>query len=99
MRLALRVAPRAEREIREAATWWRANRPAAPDLFRQELSRAFELVTSEPAAGPRARDTALSGVRRLHLSRIRYHIYYRVKADELEVLAFWHSSRGASPEL
>jgi plasmid stabilization system protein ParE len=39
--------------------------------------------------------------RRLHLARIRYDIYYRVNEDleRVEVLAFWHASRGRQPVL
>ena len=48
-----------------------------------------------------ARDNArLTGVRRVHLARVHYHLYYRVTAEPaIEVLALWHTSRGASPEL
>jgi plasmid stabilization system protein ParE len=46
-----------------------------------------------------ARRTALSGVRRVALSRIRYYVYYRVADDALQVLAFWHTSRGTEPPM
>jgi plasmid stabilization system protein ParE len=36
-------------------------------------------------------------VRRLHLDRIRYWVYYRVRRNRLEVLSVWHSSRGSGP--
>jgi hypothetical protein len=39
------------------------------------------------------------GVRRLLLGRVRYFIYFRVTPDTLEVLAFWHMSRGKQPTL
>ncbi len=43
----------------------------------------------------------LAGVRRLHLKRIRYYLYYRVKDDpqQVEILALWHTSRGTGPDL
>ena len=51
--------------------------------------------------GTRATNVALPGVRRLHLGRVRYDLYYR-QVDgppRLEILAFWHSSRGTLPPL
>lgn len=34
---------RAAAEIREAAAWWAANRPAAPGAFQEELRQAYAL--------------------------------------------------------
>jgi plasmid stabilization system protein ParE len=39
----------------------------------------------------------ISATRRLHLGRIRYFVYYRVKNDELAVLSVWHVSRATAP--
>ncbi|MFL6261178.1 MAG: type II toxin-antitoxin system RelE/ParE family toxin [Thermoanaerobaculia bacterium] len=100
MRLQLLVVTNAERQIREAALWWHRNRRAAPGLFRQELTRGFELITTQPNIGPRALDVELPEVRRLHLLRIHYFLYYRVVGEEaVEVLALWHTSRGQGPFL
>jgi plasmid stabilization system protein ParE len=100
LRLRLQVVANAERQIREAAQWWHQNRRAAPSLFRQELTRGFELITTHPDIGPRALDVDLPEVRRLHLSRIHYYLYYRaVGEDAVEVLALWHTSRGQGPFL
>lgn len=99
MRFPLRVVPNAEREIRKAASWWRRNRPAAPDLFRAELHRGFDLITRQPEVGPAAQDVDLAGVRRLHLSRIRYYLYYHLTDDTVEVIGLWHTSRGGPPPL
>jgi len=42
----------------------------------------------------------LEGIRRLHLARIRYYLYYRVASEPaVEVLAFWHTSRADLPNL
>jgi plasmid stabilization system protein ParE len=99
LRLRLRIVPTAERQIRAAARWWNANRPAAPDLLRAELEKAFDLVTTQPEIGPLAPNVATPGVRRFHLSRVHYHLYYRPKADEVEILAMWHAARGSDPEI
>jgi plasmid stabilization system protein ParE len=95
----IRVVPSAQRQIREAIDWWRSNRPAAPGAVTDELRRAFRLLRSQPTIGARARNVGLESVRRILLSRIRYHVYYRLSpaGDAIEILALWHSSRGIAP--
>lgn len=68
----------AAEQIRVAEAWWRRNRPKAPNAIREELERASALVAAQPDIGSRARNAKLAGVRRVHLSRVRYHLYYRV---------------------
>ena len=89
----------AARAILRAAEWWTANRPKAPGAFAEELERAFQLIASHPAIGARAQNAKLSGVRRIHLARVRYHLYYRVVTNPpaIQVLALWHTSRGSNP--
>jgi hypothetical protein len=40
---------------------------------REELERASWLMAVQPGVGALARNVSLAGVRRLHLTRIRYH--------------------------
>ena len=76
------------------------NRHGAPGLFGQELERGFDLITAQPRIGVPALDAGLEGVRRVHLYRIHYHLYYRISGEAtVEVLAFWHTSRGRGPDL
>jgi hypothetical protein len=87
-------------QIRVAAEWWRNNRPKAPNAFQEDLDHASALLAIQPAIGARARNATLVGVRRVHLSRIRYDLYYRVIDGPpkcVEILALWHSSRGTNP--
>lgn len=97
----LEVGRRAERQIREASDWWYENRPAAPDLFKTELRRAFDLLTSRPLLGAPSSGLRTKDVRRVILGRVRYHLYYRVveERETVEVLALWHASRGSPPPL
>ena len=99
MKLRLLVVPTAQRHIRAAKQWWSKNRPAAPDLLSDELEKAFDLITTQPHIGPPAPNVKTPGVRRFHLSRIHYHLYYRPKPDVVEVLALWHVRRGSGPDL
>ncbi|HSC09234.1 MAG TPA: type II toxin-antitoxin system RelE/ParE family toxin [Steroidobacteraceae bacterium] len=84
------------RSIEDALAWWSRNRDKAPHALAEDLEQALALISSYPQIGTRARHAGLAGVRRVYLSRIRYHLYYRVaggSAPKVEVLAFWHSSR------
>ena len=99
--LPVRIVNSAARAIVEAAEWWAANRPKAPGAFAEELERALQLIASQPRIGARAQNIKLSGVRRIHLGRVHYHLYYRVVTARpaIEVLALWHTSRGADPPI
>lgn len=99
--LHVEVSALASGQIREADAWWRVNRPKAPNAIREELERASGLVAAQRRIGTRARNLMLTGVRRLRLARIRYDIYYRVTdaPAQVEILAFWHSSRGSKPPI
>ena len=100
MRRRLQVSEQAADQIKEAARWWRAHR-AARDLFASEIARGFDLIGSQPGIGIKvAAPDDLPGLRRLHLPRIRYFIYYApAGTDTIEVVAVWHSSRGTPPDL
>lgn len=78
-----------------ASKWWDENRPAAPDAFRDAIEKAFELICTQPNLGVVATNVRLPGVRRIHLSKVRYYLYYRVKIrlKAVEVVALWHTSR------
>jgi plasmid stabilization system protein ParE len=99
--LHIEVSDLAKTQIRAAEQWWRLNRPKAPNAIREELERASSLISVQPEVGARARNISLPGVRRLHLARVRYYVYYRVvtEPEQVEVLAFWHASRGSGPPL
>ena len=97
--LPIKVTLRADRQIQKAATWWLANRPKAPEAFKEELQRGFNLISQQPSVGARATNVKLKGILRIHLSRIRYFLYYRVRGSRIEVLSLWHSSRLKGPSL
>jgi plasmid stabilization system protein ParE len=97
--LQIKVSQNAQAQIEEAASWWGKNRPSAPGAVRDDLDRILSLLAVQPGVGAQARGTKLQGVRRVTLSRIRYYVYYRATDEALEVLAFWHTSRGRQPPL
>jgi len=65
----------------------------------EELAEAFKLLAAQPAIGVPALNVKTRGVRRVHLARIHYYLYYRVYVDEVQILALWHTSRGSGPQL
>ncbi|MEQ1573983.1 MAG: type II toxin-antitoxin system RelE/ParE family toxin [Vicinamibacterales bacterium] len=97
--LRLDITEQAQQHILAAAAWWSQHRLGAPGAVLEDLDHTLELLRGQPELGTRARRTTLAGVRRVTLSRIRYVLYYRVTGDVLQVLALWHSSRGAGPIL
>jgi len=90
--LRVRFQARAAGEVAETDAWWRANRDAA-DLFAQELSDMIAILAEAPGVGSPALDSELVPVRRVVFRKTRYHVYFRVVADTLEILAVWHARR------
>ena len=97
--LPVHIVSSAERAIGEAAIWWGKNRDKAPEAFFEELERGLQLISAQPEIGSKARNIKLAGIRRIHLSRIRYFLYYRVisSPESVEVIAFWHANRETEP--
>jgi plasmid stabilization system protein ParE len=93
--------PLAAWQIRNESHWWRRNRTKAPNLFRDELRRAFALIADYPEAGAVAEDVELEGVRRIVLVDTQHYVYYRINrtARRIEVLGVWSTKRGEPPPL
>lgn len=92
---------RAARQVETAAEWWRANRLDAPGAVEEELLEIVALIGAQPSCGVPTPSRAFTGVRRVHLVRINYHVYYRLapRLRRVEIVAFWHARRGSAPRL
>ncbi|MBQ1763475.1 MAG: type II toxin-antitoxin system RelE/ParE family toxin [Aquincola sp.] len=99
MALQVRIAARAAAQVRQAAAWWTTHRPAAPGAVAADFGEAVALLAEQPGIGSPYKGSRTPGVRRLYLGRIRYFIYYRADGGSLDVLAFWHASRGQQPAI
>lgn len=97
MALELFISRRAAREIDRIAEWWAANRPAAPGAVRIDLEAVFDLLVERPGVGAEVTAARSPNIRRFHVDRIGYWVYYRVRGKRLEVVSVWHSSRGTGP--
>jgi plasmid stabilization system protein ParE len=100
-RLAVIFGQRAARQIQEAADWWQTHREGSPAALTEDLVRALDLIFRQPGVGKPIMNERLSGVRRLLLPRVGYFLFYRVapRKQVVQVLAFWHASRGSRPKL
>jgi plasmid stabilization system protein ParE len=96
MSVVIRTTPEADAQALRVAEWWRTNRPAAADLFAEELAGAFDLLARAPDIGRRYRRVGIPGLRRVLLPATRYHVYYVHSRDEATciVLAIWGATRG-----
>ena len=94
--------PEARLHVRAIQAWWTASRPAAPDLFLEELRGAVAKLQDSPNAGtPYRSSSSVAGVRRILMPRTRHHVYYLVTEEErkVRVHAVWHTARERGPEL
>jgi plasmid stabilization system protein ParE len=97
--LPVRTTPEADDQIREADSWWRANRAAASSLFSDELAASFDIIANTPNIGRLYRFSPVPETRRVLLKGTRYHVYYVSHGDAMLVLAVWHARRGLGPPL
>ncbi len=93
------LSPEAIEQAQIIRAWWSENRPAAPDLFVEELGAAVRKLASMPRIGARYDAPGFREMRRVLLSRTRYHVYYAVDEDArlVRIHAIWHLSRGGGP--
>ena len=95
----------ARAQLDEVAAWWLENRPAAPELFENELAAALGVLTTVPRAGSLYAHPRAAGIRRLLLLRCRYHLYYSIEPETdgpgeiVTIVSLWHTRRGAGPAL
>jgi plasmid stabilization system protein ParE len=96
--LSVEIKPQASLQMERASRWWAENRLAAPGAIRNDIEEAVTLLSQQPGIGARSSTVRHPDLRRLYLSRIKYHVYYRVEGKKL-VLAFWHASRDSIPPI
>lgn len=99
MPLIVRIKPRARREINALAAWWAENRLAAPGAVLADLKVALDLLAEFPEIGTKVENAKDPATRRWPLKRLGYDLYCRRKANRLEVVACWASSRGHEPKV
>jgi plasmid stabilization system protein ParE len=91
----------ADAQVETVESWWRENRPAAPDMFSRELEAAVRLLENSPLIGKAYPQAPVPEVRRLLIGGSRYHLYWEVDVTtrSVTILAVWYAGRGSGPRL
>ena len=85
----IRLLPEAEEELQAAARFYEALRLGLGLALLQEVRRARERI----AERPRASRIERGDIRVRSILRFPYRLYYRVRADEIVIIAAGHRRR------
>lgn len=85
----IRLLPEAEEELQAAARFYEALRLGLGLALLQEVRRARERI----AERPRASRIERGDIRVRSILRFPYRLYYRVRADEIVIIAVGHRRR------
>ena len=83
------ITPRAVRDTRAAAQWYRDINPVLKDRMLRDLRVTIQTAAERPGSFPEVED----GVRVAKCKRFPYRVYFEVAGDALRVLAVYHMSR------
>ena len=81
--------PLAADEAQAAERWYRERNETASGRFQRELDRAIERISERPEAG----SPYLSNTRRILLRRYPFFVVYRVRGDNVQIVAVAHARR------
>ena len=87
----LRIAGPASEEFAEAVRWYEARRPGLGADLHDAINATIEAIERQPEIG--AADYADRISRRVSVSRFPHHVVYRLKDDEIVILAIAHMKR------
>jgi plasmid stabilization system protein ParE len=100
-RYRVELSPEALEHAQAIRAWRIENRPAAANLFVDELGAALRKLGAVPRRGARYEDeaTTVREMRRVLMPRTRHHVYHVVDDDSrlVRIHAIWHTSRGQGP--
>ena len=87
--IAVEFHPLAADEAEAAERWYRERNEIAAGRFQRELNRAIERISERPEAG----SPYLSGTRRVLLRRFPFSVVYRVRAENIQIVAVAQARR------
>ena len=95
----VRFTPDARQSIRDKRVWWQQHRDKAPKLFLEEMRAVIGKLRTGADEG-RQQYLVRRGlvVWRILMPKTKNHLYYRIDADEVEVLIVWNAVGGAGPD-
>jgi toxin ParE1/3/4 len=89
MSLPIVLRPEAEDDLVAAQTWYEQQRLGLGDEFADEVEDVFARVEFSP----KLYAEVLPGVRRCKLRKFPYVVYYRILANQIEVIGVLHGRR------
>jgi toxin ParE1/3/4 len=88
-RFAVEFHPLAADEAKAAERWYRERNEIASARFQRELDRAVDLISERPNTG----SPYLGNTRRVLLRRFPFFVVYRVRGDNVQIVAVAHARR------
>ncbi len=89
MKTPLRLTAAAKRDVFKARAWYLEEAPAVADEFRDDLRTLMVRIEEIPTLYP----VVHREVRRGNLARFPYAVFYRVRLEEIQVIAVMHQAR------
>ncbi len=89
MSLPLVVNPEAEEDLADARAWYDRQRAGLGDQLLLCVEEAFDRIRRMPLT-PRV---TFNGARRVLVRRFPYAVIYKVEADQIAVIAIYHTRR------
>jgi plasmid stabilization system protein ParE len=89
MKLRLKLRRAARKEFDEAIRWYETRQSGLGGEFINEVEHAFQNIAAQPDRYP----VAMDDIRIARVRRFPYSLYYRLKTQQIVVLAVFHSSR------
>ena len=83
------IEPEAEAEIEAAAAWYQTEAPG----LGNEFARAVLAAVAVLGRNPHACALVYGNVRRIHLRRFPFSLFYEIDADQIAVTACLHQHR------
>jgi hypothetical protein len=92
----IRFTANAEQHLEQMRAWWRNNRDNQA-IFEIALEQALTQISTLPGSGSSYSMANISGLRRIHISKIDCHLYYTSDGRSVVVQALWGARRGKGP--
>ena len=83
------LSPEAEADLEEAAVWHEQQSEGLGAELVSEVRNTLVRVGDQPEAYPELRP----GMRRVQVKRFSYGVFYRLRADRVEVIGIFHDRR------
>jgi len=87
--LPLIITPEAETDLADAKAWYENRREGLGEEFILCVEEAFDRIRRIPEGA----SEVVPGIRRVVVRRFPYGVFYRIDADQIAVIAVYHSRR------